>query len=50
VLRVWHHGEVPNFGGAELLVLVLLIPVLLFAVIFFAVRLGSRKREPGRRP
>jgi hypothetical protein len=40
---------VPNLGGAELLVLVLLIPVLLFAVIFFAVRLGTRQREPGHR-
>jgi hypothetical protein len=40
---------VPNLGGGELLVLVLLVPVLLFAVIFFAVRLGTRQKEPDRR-
>jgi hypothetical protein len=52
-VRIRHHGGVPNLGGGELLVLVmlsvLLIPVLLFAVIFFAVRLGTRQKEPDRR-
>ena len=47
--RIWHHGRVPNIGGGELLILVLLIPILLFAVVFFAVRLGTREKEPGRR-
>ena len=43
----------PNLGGAELLVLLLLMvvltPVMLFAAIFFGVRLGARQKDPGRR-
>jgi hypothetical protein len=32
----------PNLGGGELLIIVLLMPVLLFTIIYLAVRLGSR--------
>ena len=35
----------PNIGGGEFLILILLIPVLLFAVVYWAVRLGTRPRR-----